>query len=50
MKKYLALFMALLMLTFVGCAQKTDTPAAEEPEKTEEPVSKLDQIDRKSVV
>lgn len=50
MKKYLALILALLMLTFAGCAQKTDTPPAEEPEKTEEPVSKLDQIKAAGVI
>lgn len=48
MKKYLALFLAVLMLTamFAGCASKettTDTPAAStetaEPAKTEEPAA-----------
>ena len=38
------------MLTLAGCAQKTDTPPAEEPEKTEEPVSKLDQIKAAGVI
>ncbi len=47
MKKYLALIMALLIMALAGCAQKTDTPPAVEPE---EPVSKLDQIKEAGVI
>ncbi|HWP80652.1 MAG TPA: transporter substrate-binding domain-containing protein [Candidatus Acidoferrum sp.] len=50
MKKYFALMMALLMLTLAGCAQKTDTPPAGEPEPVEEPASKLDEIKEAGVI
>jgi len=49
-KKYLALTLALFMLAFAGCAQKTDTPPTEAQEETAQPVSKLDQIKEAGVI